>query len=127
MKILNIIFIFIFIVCAALQYNDPDPYIWIPIYLFAAWLCYKSSQNQYKPALFYTALIVYITYAVYLFLDKDGVLSWGTEHNAESIVQSMKATKPWIEETREFGGLLICAIAVIINIIWHRKKQQLNP
>jgi len=116
MKVLNIFFIAIFILSAALQYNDPDPLVWMPIYLYAAWLCYKSIKQQYNSRLYYLGLIIYFSYAIYLFFDKDGVLSWGTEHNAENIVQSMKATKPWIEETREFGGLLICILALFLNM-----------
>lgn len=116
MKELNIFFIIIFIASAVLQYNDPDPVIWILIYLYAAWLCYAAFKGRYKPTLYYLGLIVYAVYAVYLFFDKDGVLSWSTEHNAENIMQSMKATKPWIEETREFGGLLICIIALLLNM-----------
>lgn len=48
-------------------------------------------------------------------------MSWYSEHNAENIVQSMKATKPWIEETREFGGLLLLITALGINYAVHRK------
>lgn len=118
MKALNIFFIVIFVLSAVLQYNDPDPYIWVPIYLYVAWLCYQSIRGHYNRKLFYLGLIVYIGYAIYLFFDRDGVLSWSTQHNAESIVQSMKATKPWIEETREFGGLLICIFALLINM-WY--------
>lgn len=123
MKIVNIIFIIIFLLSAALQYNDPDPYIWMPIYLYAAWLCYTSIKGQYKPILYYIGLIVYLGYALFLFFDKDGVLSWSTEHQAENIVQSMKATKPWIEETREFGGLLICIIALLINMFYLSNRK----
>jgi hypothetical protein len=35
----------------------------------------------------------------------------------------MKATKPWIEETREFGGLLILIVVLICNMIWLAKKK----
>ena len=34
------------------------------------------------------------------------------QNGAESITQSMKAEKPHIELTREFLGLLICALAL---------------
>ena len=124
MKIANIFFIIIFVLSAALQYNDPDPYFWIPIYLYAAWLCYISIRGKYSPKLYYAGLIIYIIYAIYLFFDKDGVLSWSTEHKAENIVQSMKATKPWIEETREFGGLLICIAALLLNMYHHTGKRR---
>ena len=122
MKILNIIFIIVFILSAALQYNDPDPYIWVPIYLYGAYLCYQAFNKKYNPVLYIIGLVIYLGYAIYLFFDKQGVLSWAGEHNAESITQTMKATKPCIEETREFGGLLILIVGLVINMVWLKKK-----
>jgi len=36
----------------------------------------------------------------------------------------MKATKPWIEETREFGGLAILLTVFVINFFHQRKKMR---
>ena len=124
MKIFNIVFIILFVLSAALQYNDPDPYIWAPIYLYGAYLCYRAINKKYNPVLYIIGLVVYLGYAIYLFFDKQGVLSWAKEHDAENIVQTMKATKPWIEETREFGGLLILIIVLVINMIWLSKTTE---
>lgn len=118
MKIVNWFFIILFVLSAALQYNDPDPYIWIPLYLYGAFLCFQATQKKYNRRLHMIGLTVYVFYAVFLFIDKNGVLSWMNEHDAENIVQSMKATKPWIEETREFFGLLLLIIALVANMIW---------
>ncbi|HEV7333355.1 MAG TPA: transmembrane 220 family protein [Flavisolibacter sp.] len=123
MKALNWFFVVLFVLSAALQYNDPDPYIWIPLYLYGAALCYRATQKKYNRPLYIAGLVVYSLYAVYLFLDKNGVLSWISEHEAENIVQSMKATKPWIEETREFFGLLLLIIALLANMIWLGKQK----
>ena len=65
---------------------------------------------------------VYSIYAAYLLFDKTGVIDWAKEHHSESIVQSMKATKPWIEETREFFGLLIVITVLVINMVWLKRK-----
>ncbi|MFN8248114.1 MAG: transmembrane 220 family protein [Ferruginibacter sp.] len=123
MKIFNIFFIVYFILCAGLQYNDPDPYVWIPIYLYAAYLCYQALKGRYNRILYYIGLAVYAGYAAYLFYDKTGVLDWMKEHHSESLVQSMKATKPWIEETREFFGLAINMVVLIINMIWLGRRK----
>ncbi len=124
MRVFNIFFIVIFVLFAALQYNDPDPHIWIPIYLFAAFLCYKACTGKYHPYLYIAGLILFIGYAIYLFFDASGVLNWMTVHESESIVQSMKAEKPWIEETREFGGLLMIIVVLLINMFWMRKHHK---
>ncbi|WP_421945758.1 transmembrane 220 family protein [Pedobacter sp.] len=123
MKIFNIIFCLIFILSAALQYNDPDPYIWVPIYLYGAWFCFQAFRGKYYPKAYLAGILIYTIYALYLWFDKSGVMSWYSEHNAENIVQSMKATKPWIEETREFGGLLLLIIALGINYFVYRKPS----
>ncbi len=123
MKIFNIIFVVLFIISAALQYNDPDPYIWVPVYLYGAYLCWQAIKKKYNPALYMVGLTIYTAYAVYLFFDKQGVLHWMNEHNSESIAESMKATKPWIEETREFGGLFILIFVLVSNMIWLRKNR----
>ena len=123
MRLFNIIFIFLFIIFAALQYNDPDPYVWMPIYLYAAFLCFRALQHRYSKVLYIIGLVAYISYGAWLFFDKVGVLDWMEEHHAESIVQSMQASKPWIEETREFFGLVIVIAVLLINmLVGFRKK-----
>jgi Transmembrane family 220, helix len=122
MKFLNVFFVIIFLISAGLQYNDPDPYIWIPLYLYAAYVCWMVVKGKYMPKAYIAGMIVYLVYAAYLFFDKDGVMSWAKDHNAENLVETMKASKPWIEETREFGGLMIMFIALLINYLASKKK-----
>lgn len=121
MKAFNVVFIVLFTVFAILQYNDPDPYIWVPIYLFGAFICYQAYKKSYSSTFYTIGLVIYSAYAVYLLLDKTGVLNWATKHNAENIAESMKATKPWIEETREFFGLVILIVVLLINMRWLKK------
>lgn len=127
MKALNIFFIILFVLSAALQYNDPDPYIWIPIYLLGAVLCYLAIKRRFPRTLYLIAIIGYLVYAAYFFFEENGVLSWMNEHDSENLVQSMKATKPWIEETREFLGLMILVVALVINWIWLRSNAIHKP
>jgi hypothetical protein len=78
--------------------------------------------------IFPKALIAGIIYcclhASWLFITRDGVVSWAKEHHAENLVQTMKAAKPWIENTREFGGLLIVMLALGLNLIILRKHSK---
>lgn len=126
MKVFNIVFAFLFIVFAGLQYNDPDPYLWVPIYLLSAFICVDAYRKIYRPLLYAIGFIGYTAYAVFLLLDKTGVLNWATKHDAENIAESMKATKPWIEETREFFGLLILIVVLVVNKIWLTKAAKKN-
>jgi len=123
MKIFNVIFFVLFILFAAVQYNDPDPYVWIPLYLFAAALCWFAFRQKFYPTLYLLAITIYCAYAAYLFFSKDGMLDWIREHNTEDIAAEMKATKPWIEATREVLGLLIMVVVLLINYFYSRRKK----
>ena len=121
MKIFNLVFTILFIIFAALQYNDLDPYVWIPIYLVSAYVCFQTYKGKFDKFSHWIIIAFCLIYAVRLFIDPNGVMAWFKEHNAENLVQSMKATKPWIEQTREFGGLSIILVVAVINIITNKK------
>lgn len=127
MKIFNLSFVLIFILFAGLQYNDPDPYIWMPVYLYAAVFCYLAFRGRFYPNWYWAGIAVYFGYAVYLFFTKDGIVDWVSDHHAESITESMKATKPWIEETREFFGLVILMAVLGANLIYAARKRKISP
>jgi hypothetical protein len=123
MRFFNILFCLLFIISAGLQYNDPDPYLWMPIYLYGALLTYLAAKNKYYPKAYAAGIIVFGIYAAYLFFDTTGVRAWMTEYHAENIAQSMKATKPWIEETREFFGLMILIVVLAVDWIYFRVRK----
>ena len=123
MKVFNLIFCFLFVFSAVLQYNDPDPYLWIPIYMYGALLCWLAFRNKYYPKAYLIGIFIYFAYAIYLFFAKDGVLDWINKHNAEDIASTMKAEKPWIEETREFFGLIILIVVLTINFFYSKKPK----
>ena len=126
MKAFNLIFCLLFVISAALQYNDPDPYIWIPIYMYGAVLCWLAFSNKFYPKAYVVGIIIYVVYAIGLFFWKNGVLDWMTKHNAEDIAATMKAEKPWIEETREFFGLLILIVVLMINYFYTRRRRAVS-
>jgi len=122
MKIFNLFCCILFVLFAALQYNDPDPYIRIPIYGYAAVLCWFAFKGKYYPRAYTIGITVFLAYALFLVFTKNGVIEWATEHHAENLVQTMKAEKPWIEDTREFGGLVILIAVLLTNYLHSRKK-----
>lgn len=126
MKIFNIIWCILFIVFAGLQYNDPDPYIWVPIYLFGAVCCGLAARGKYHPKAYITGTVIYLLYALYLFFDKNGVWDWATEHHGENIAETMKASQPWIEETREFFGLFILIVVLMVNYFYAKRTRNIH-
>ena len=121
MVVLNYVFSGIFILFALLQINDPDPYVWIPIYGVVAMICFFNARKKYDRFAHLVIIACCIIYGINLIMKSNGVIDWFKDHDAENLVQSMKATKPWIENTREFGGLLIIALVTSINILKHKK------
>lgn len=123
MKIINAFFAVIFIISAVIQYNDPDPALWMAIYGYGAVVCILAFADMDNKVWHVVGLIVFLTYAGYLFFVSDGVLSWMTQHEAESISGPMAHEKPWIELTREFFGLLILSFALLLNLLFRFKKD----
>jgi hypothetical protein len=115
LSILNSIFCIAFLAFAYLNLNDVDPWLWVPIYLAASICCGFAIFNKFYPNVYLGAISFYLVYAVILFFSKDGVRDWITKYKSPSLVESMQATKPYIEKTREFFGLLIISGALAIN------------
>jgi hypothetical protein len=115
LTILNGFFCISFILFAYVNLNDKDSWLWVPIYLVAAICCGLAAFKYYYPMIYLVAIGFYLIYAIQLFFSKDGVRDWITVYKKPSIVESMQATKPYIEKTREFFGLLIITAALAIN------------
>jgi hypothetical protein len=126
MKVFNWFFIVTFIVFAGLQYNDPDPYVWMPIYLYAAFLCWLSIRNKFSPAAYWVGFVVYGAYALYKAFDENGLIDWIRKHHAQNIAETMKAETPWVEETREFFGLVIVITVLAINYIYLSRQKKIT-
>lgn len=115
MAIINLIFTLSFLVFAYFNLNDKDSWLWVPIYLLASICCGFAIFNYFFPAVYLVAISFYLIYAAILFFAKDGVRDWIMKYRTPSLVESMQATKPYIEKTREFFGLLIISAALAIN------------
>jgi hypothetical protein len=126
LKFFNIFFCIVFILFAAVQYNDPDPYVWMPIYLYTAVLCWLAFRNKFFPGAYLLGIAVYAAYAIYKFFDQNGVWDWITKHHEANIASTMKAEQPWIEETREFFGLVILIVVLLIDYLYAKRKARVN-
>ena len=103
------VFGFLFLVFAILQYNDPDFYIWIPIYGWVALLYFLAAKHVFwRTATALSGLLLLVWIVTYI----PSVLEW-VSSGAPSITGSMKVESPYIEHMREFLGLLICFVAVL--------------
>ena len=115
LMVLNIFFCLVFIAFAYVNLNDIDAWLWVTIYMVAAICCGFAAFGKYYPVVYLVAMAFYLIYAVGLFFAKDGVKDWIFKYHKPSIVESMQATKPYIEKTREFFGLLIVTAVLAMN------------
>lgn len=98
-----------FIAFAALNLNDPDPWIWV--------LAYGAVAALYAMAAFGRADrrvsgSLALALAVWMFTLSGGMLTW-FNLGMPSIVTEMKATEPHVEAVREFLGLLLAVLALL--------------
>jgi hypothetical protein len=112
MKFLSIFFAVMFIAFAALQVNDPDPVLWILIYGIMSVISVMAIFEYYNRKLIIGLAVLYIVYLVILF---PGVLEW-LQQDDKSVLfdEGMKMQYLYIEESREFLGLLICLLVLAL-------------
>lgn len=115
LMILNIFFCLAFAAFAYVNLNDKDAWLWVTIYMVASVSCGLAAFGKYYPVVYLIAISFYLIYAIGLFFAKDGVKDWILKYKSPSLVESMQATKPYIEQAREFFGLLIISGALAIN------------
>jgi hypothetical protein len=87
----------------------------VPIYVAVAACCGLAVFGKYYPDVYLGLIAFYLIYAVILFFAKDGVRDWIVKYKKPSLVETMQAEKPFIENTREFFGLLIISAALTID------------
>jgi hypothetical protein len=119
MKVINLTLTVLFILFAVVQYNDPDPYIWVPIYLFVAGICYYASKRQFNQTVI---LVGGIPIALYMIAYIPDFVDW-IKMGMPSIVETMKANKSYVELTREFGGLVVCVAVLIFQYFNNHIKK----
>lgn len=102
-NILNGFFAFIFLLSAAVQYNDPDNVMWLAVYLAATAMCLDQIKKWGLRWLAPALLVVTLPWIIYL-LPAIGAAS------IDDIFASLSMKTKAVEEAREAGGLAIVAL-----------------
>jgi hypothetical protein len=103
----------IFVLGAAVQYNDPDPTRWIVMYIVAAIVCGAAALKRLHPAVSAAVALVTggwaLTLATIVFGPEPLTPMFGEEIQGNILVHS--------EEGREMGGLvIICAWMIVATL-----------
>jgi len=127
MKIVFAIFSFILFCFVALQLNDPDPILWVPIYGYGALVLALSALGKYNKWATIIGIVGYATGAAYLF---PSVIDWLDKENGQNLMERMVDSKMYIEETRECGGLIIALSFLMVNYVFGKDvkvKRKVKP
>jgi Transmembrane family 220, helix len=118
-RIVNFLLAVMFLVFAFVQVNDPDPIIWILIYGAMAVLAIMAIFEFYPRKFLIGLLIVFVLYSLVYWR---GVLEWFQQDDKSLLFDDVaKMQYPYIEEAREFLGLMICIIVLAFYLIKSRR------
>jgi hypothetical protein len=121
MRILNLVLAVMFVIFAFLQVNDPDPLIWILIYGLLAASCVMAAFNVFMPKALAVLGVILLAYSVYYF---PGVTEWLRSDDKSMLFDDLaKMQYPYIEESREFLGLLICVAVLVMHLVRWKRLQ----
>ena len=121
MRILQLILSILFLLFAYFQFNDPDPLIWVSLYIIVAILLFLGFLGKYIRPLTLGLMALCVIGFILTF---PGVFDYITNQDGYTIMEGMSNEKPYIEETREFGGLLIIFLALFFNFRQSGKAKQ---
>jgi predicted neutral ceramidase superfamily lipid hydrolase len=110
---LPLVFASFFLLFVIVQYNDPDPLVWMLIYGFVSIICVLAFLKKLNKNVLLVVMPLYLGGSVYL---------WPGTY--EGISMSM-GYKPHIELARESLGLLICFLAMIY-LYFYTKNQKVS-
>ena len=120
MKVLNIVLALLFTLFAYFQLNDPDPFLWVTIYIIVAAICAFAAFGKYNS---WVLLIGLLGLSIYFGMLLPSFITW-LKDGMPTITGSMKAESKYIELVREFLGLLILIVVLLWQYfrMWKNKK-----
>lgn len=118
MRYVHLFFALLFLLFAAVQVNDPDPLGWILIYGLMAVLSVLAAFRIYPRRVLWVVLAGYSVYAVVL---APGAWRWWTSEDRSLLFDDLaKMQTVYIEEAREFLGLIICLAVLVFYLVAER-------
>ena len=120
-KILNLLFAVAFLAAPVVQLNDPDPWLWIPLYLIALASCIafqrKRLNHRFGIAVGLGALCWSVTLLPTVIRHPP---AWA------DVFGDVKMYAPGVEEAREMGGLWLVAgwVLVLSWSVWRADRTQ---
>jgi len=119
MKLLNWLFCLSFLLSAVLQYNDPDPVVWILMWGVAGVACLLHGIGKLPQKL---PIIVGVIALVWGFALLPGIIRTAADIRWNEVFMQASMSNITVEWVREMGGLLIIAIWMGVLVMKDRKS-----
>ena len=113
MKYFNGLFALIFVYFIIVQFNDPDPLLWVLVYGFGLMVTILLIVGRAKKYFLYGGIVIYAVLAATLV---PGVIDYYHASNYGEIFSEMAKERMYVEESREFFGLLIGIVPMGVNL-----------
>ena len=124
-KALSLFLFVMFLIFGALQFNDPDPEVWVSIYFFAALLCimdlsvWNTSIMEGMAKVHPNLPKTIIGFGIFASLLGAGIL-WPEEYQG---ITGKMDSRPGVELARESLGLIIVATALAFKLFVISRKK----
>jgi hypothetical protein len=105
-KVLFYLLIIMLVYATLVQYNDPDPYVWMPVYLIPAYLLYRKLSTRPDKLLYFIIGLIYLLWSINQFPPEWEGLMFDT----------MKMKTLNIELGRESLGLACCTLFLWLSL-----------
>jgi MFS superfamily sulfate permease-like transporter len=121
MKAVNLLLALMFVAFAVVQFNDPDPLVWILVYGAMAVICALAAFRYYPRTVMTVLLGCYVVYSFFFY---KGVIEWWAQDDKSILFDDIaKMQHPYVEESREFLGLMTCIIVLILHLLLSRRQK----
>lgn len=115
LKFVHAVAVLLFLTMAVIQLNDPDPLYWFSVYAVVAWLAGGCFVGRRSAPVSRIALGMVLAG---LLMSAPGAVDYMAAQDFSSIYGQMMAEKPYVEAAREFGGLAIAALYLLLVERW---------
>ena len=122
MKIVQAALTLLLLAMAYLQLNDPDPLLWVCLYLAIAMTTLARMFERKVTFLFDFSCGLAVAG---LLISLPGFFIFLTQGDVIDLGAAMTPEKPYIEFAREFLGTLIGVVCLAANWQWHRSTSRL--
>ena len=106
----------LFVLCVAVQYNDPDALLWTLIYAYAVIVTGMAAANRYT----IFVVIGFVGFFLGFLYLSPGFLEVS---DPADLVTDIRMDEKGVEVAREAGGLLIASLwLLVLSVVWYRRR-----